>query len=173
MVLTGRLVLLLSCCVRTTMPASDEEAVHLMVLGYETRDQPSQSVKEQMERLRRKLCSPPQPFRDIPSLKRYDACGASLLYGRTNVRNCFTAFIGFRDRVSLEHMYQMRCLMTREKQEQLTSFLTQCLAAIAAVTPKQEFKDLVRKVASSKEKEQLTDEYTEYRLQCEMAALGL
>lgn len=156
---------------------AEDSSHHDVVHGHKTNPDHSKETKERMERLVKKLCSPPQPFADVRALERMDACGASMFYGRTNLRNCFTVFMGFRERISLQAMYAIdACMFTEEKRAEANKFVNQCLAAISKVTPKYELIQLGKKYSSLKtneEKKKFVQEITDLRLTCEERALGL
>ena len=164
-------------CGDTEKESSDaEDAAHDMIHNHERHDHHDDQVKARIARIKAKLCAPPQPYHDMEALKRYDGCGSSLLFGRTNVRDCFTTFVGFKKRVPLERVYQLACLMNEERREAMDTFMGKCLRAIAKVAPKEELKSLIRKlekVKTAEERTKVMKEYAEARLTCEEAALGL
>lgn len=133
---------------------------------------PHYHLKKRAEALKKKVCGPPVVSDSV--LAKFDACGASLLFGRTNVRNCFTKHFSFKKRVTLREMYTIDCMLDDEGRKKTNKALSDCLMAIAKITPKDEFTQFEKKMKSFKtdeEKMAFTKNYTDARLSCEEAAL--
>lgn len=136
----------------------------------------TQEMKERRKKVEAKICAQPMPFKNIEQLKRYDACGPSLMFGQVTLRNCYTTILGFKKRLTIEMVYQMRCMFSDKYRQEFNKKLRKCLYAIAKITPKEEvviFLDKLNKLKTPEEKKKFVGEFQELRLKCQEAAMGL
>ena len=135
-------------------------------------------MKERKKRVKEKVCSmSPYKGANMDRLKKYDACNlATILFGRTNMRNCFTTYLGFKKRIVLERMYDIYCLSTAQREKEISTAVLKCLTSIAKIAPKEEFTHFMLKVSKLKtaeEKKEFAIKVGEMTIQCEEAALGI
>lgn len=148
---------------------------HTKNLNHHDDDHYTEEMKATRHRIYLKMCSDPNfPLKNVEIIKKFDACGSSMIYGRTNVRNCFTQAVGFQKRVTLEGMYAMECRFTVKMRKHVGKEMHACLTKIAHITSKPEFTAYMEKIKSLRTREvkkEFSLKFTELIFKCQEASL--
>jgi hypothetical protein len=166
----------LSLLLVLVMPQDPGEYKGTVMWSFDTNSYYTPDMMARWKKVLAKRCAPPLPHKDVETLKRYDACGLSTYFGRTNVRDCFTTqCIGFKVRVTLEQMYEYDCKFDDIMNPWCNHLMIPCLVNISAITPKQEFKDIMTQASALKgdELKKFNVKLLQKKLSCEEKAFGL